>query len=160
MGRYSSRGRFSLMPSSNQAENGQDNLSSKVEKLNEKLLIKQLENSNTKFNKEEMKFITKDESGQTIWLETGSSLAGLKHIIARHEKDFKKAYNVSKEQIPTHIKNVITKGKLIDKTDSGVGYTKVYKYKSKYYLVTGIGYNGFIVSAYPYDYKGGKNDKH
>ena len=53
----------------------------------------------------------------------------------------------------------ITKGKIIKTVDNKIGYTKVYKYKSKYYLVTGIGYNGFIVSAYPYDKKGGKYDK-
>lgn len=53
----------------------------------------------------------------------------------------------------------ITKGKIINTVDNKIGYTKVYKYKSKYYLVTGIGYNGFIVSAYPYDKKGGKYDK-
>ena len=106
-----------------------------------------------------MKFITKDKTGQTRRLETGNSSAGFKNIVERHGNDYKKAFNINKEQIPNKIKKVITKGKIINTVDNKIGYTKVYKYKSKYYLVTGIGYNGFIVSAYPYDKKGGKYDK-
>ena len=127
--------------------------------IKKKDLIKELEINNIKFNKKEMKFITKDRSGQTIWLETGNSSAGFKHIVERHGNDYKKAFNINKEQIPNKIKKVITKGKIINTVDNKIGYTKVYKYKSKYYLITGIGYNGFIVSAYPYDKKGGKYDK-
>lgn len=125
----------------------------------EKDLIKELKSNNIKFNKDEMKFITKDSSGQTIWLESGNSFAGFKHIIERHGNDFKKAFDINSEQIPSKIKKVITNGKIINTSENKIGYTKVYKYKSKYYLVTGIGYNGFIVSAYPYDKKGGKYDK-
>ena len=29
------------------------------------------------------------------------------------------------------------------------GYERVYEYKGNYYTMTGIGTNGFIVSAYP-----------
>jgi len=29
------------------------------------------------------------------------------------------------------------------------GYTRIYDYGGKYYIVSGIGTNGFIVSAYP-----------
>ena len=122
-------------------------------------LIKELENNNIKFNKKEMKFITKDRSGQTVWLETGNSSAGFKYIVERHGNDYKKAFNIDKKQISNKIKKVITKGKIINTVDNKIGYTKVYKYKSKYYLITGIGYTGFIVSAYPYDKKGGKYDK-
>lgn len=66
--------------------------------------LEELENNNIKFNKKEMKFITKDRSGQTIWLETGNSTAGFKHIVERHGNDYKKAFGINKEQIPTKIK--------------------------------------------------------
>ena len=132
-----------------------DNVSKKEESTTETLGNSLAESFKNEFDK----FITKDRSGQTIWLETGNSSAGFKHIVERHGNDYKKAFNINKEQIPNKIKKIITKGKIINTVDNKIGYTKVYKYKSKYYLVTGIGYNGFIVSAYPYDKKGGKYDK-
>lgn len=124
------------------------------------MLIKELKSSGVKFNKKNVKFITKDESGQIIWLETGTSSAGLEHIIEHHASDFSRALNISKDGIPSYLKNIIKNGKIIDETNSRVGYTKVYKYKSKYYLVTGIGHNGYVVTAYPYNDRGGKYDKH
>ena len=44
-----------------------------------------------------MKFITKDKTGQTRRLETGNSSAGFKHIVERHGNDYKKAFNINKE---------------------------------------------------------------
>jgi hypothetical protein len=159
MGRYSNSGQAHGTLGSPQLSIDQSKLSAKVDTLNEKLLIKELENNGIKFNKKDIKFITKDKSGQTVWLETGNLSAGLKHIVERHEKDFKNAYNISKSQIPSYIKNVIKNGEIISSTTNSIGYTKVYKHDSKYYLVTGIGNNGFIVSAHPYNSKGGKYGK-
>lgn len=31
------------------------------------------------------------------------------------------------------------------------GYEKLYRYKNQYYLLTGVGTNGFIVTSYPID---------
>ena len=159
MGRYSNSGQAHGTKGSPQLSINQSNLSSKLDALNEKMLISDLKNKGVKFNIKDMKFITKDKSGQTVWLEKGNSAAGLKHIIERHGNDFKNAYNISKSQIPSHIKSVIKNGEIVSSKNNGIGYTKVYKHNSKYYLITGIGTNGFIVSAHPYNSKGGKYDK-
>ena len=65
----------------------------------------------------------------------------------------KKDYLVIKEKDIIKKMKFITKGKIINTVDNKISYTKVYKYKSKYYLVTSIRYNGFIVLTYPYDKK-------
>lgn len=127
-----------------------------IDRIKDNYLVDELEKKNVKFNPNDLLFITKDRSGQIVWLETGSSTAGLEHIVKKHSEDFKKSFNISDSEIPSHIKKVISYGRIVDTNDSGIGYTKVYKYESKYYLITGIGYNGFIVSAFPYDDKGGK----
>ena len=44
-------------------------------------LVKQLEQSGVKFSKNDMVFVTKDKTGQVVWLEKGSSSSGLKHIL-------------------------------------------------------------------------------
>lgn len=36
-----------------------------------------------------------------------------------------------------------------------MGFERVYSYQGNYYIVIGIGTNGFIISAYPHK-KGGK----
>ena len=38
-----------------------------------------------------------------------------------------------------------------------MGFERVFSYEGNYYIVTGIGTNDFIVSAYPHK-KGGKKD--
>ena len=81
-----------------------------------------------------MKFITKDKSGQTVWLETGTSAAGLKHIIEHHADDYKNAFGISVNDIPPYINKVIKNGEIVKSIDNKKGYTKVYKYDSKYYL--------------------------
>ena len=156
MGRYSNSKQAHGTSGAPQISLSQSNLSSKVNELSESLLIKELTDNGIKFNEDEMKFITKDKSGQTVWLETGTSAAGLKHIIEHHADDYKNAFGISVNDIPPYINKVIKNGEIVKSIDNKKGYTKVYKYDSKYYLVTGIGYNGFIVSAFPYNAKGGK----
>ena len=61
-----------------------------------KAFIQELRNRGEKVNEEKIVFITKDATGQIIWLEKGNNLAGLEHIMQRHEKDFKKALGIDK----------------------------------------------------------------
>ena len=49
-------------------------------------LIKELEKNRIKFNKKDIIFITKDGTGQTLWLEKGNSSAGLEHILNGNER--------------------------------------------------------------------------
>ena len=122
-------------------------------------LVKQLEQSGVKFSKKDMVFVTKDQTGQVVWLEKGTSSAGLKHILdgdgksPGHAEDFQRAFGISRSEIPTHIEKVIANGTVVDNklkpVRNRMGYERTYYYNGEYYVVTGIGTNGYIVSAYP-----------
>lgn len=122
-------------------------------------LIAGLEKSGIKFTKENIVFITKDGTGQTIWLEKGNSSAGLKHILdgngvtKGHAADFQRAFGISISEIPGYIEKVVTNGTVVDNKlkpiGNHLGYERTYYYSGEYHVVTGIGTNGFIVSAYP-----------
>ena len=98
-----------------------------------------------------MLFITRDGTGQIVWLETGSQTAGMQHIISRHAVDFQSKHGVSETDIANHLKDVVQQGivKYSRVTKYSGGYERLYSYNGNYYLVSGIGKNGFIVSAYP-----------
>lgn len=127
-------------------------------------LIKELELGGIKFSKEDIVFITKDKTGQTVWLEKGNSSAGLEHIIngngrsPGHAKDFEKAFGVSKTEIPNYLNKVISNGSVISNELKDIngrsGFERIYYFNKKYYVLTGIGTNGFIVTAYPIEYGG------
>lgn len=51
-------------------------------------MLKPLIAAKVKFNAADVLFVTKDKSGQMIWLEKGNDLAGLKHILNKHADDF------------------------------------------------------------------------
>ena len=71
----------------------------------------------------------------------------------RHADDFHDKHNVSKENITDHLSNIISNGNIeysrIIRRGNRDGIEKLYSHKGKYYLLTGTGTNGFIVSAYP-----------
>ena len=116
-------------------------------------LVKQLEQSGVKFSKKDMVFVTKDKTGQVVWLEKGNESSGLQHIVSRHADDFQSKHGVSKSQISNHLNDVFTSGKVeysrITQKNGRAGYERLYSYNGKYYLQTGVGTNGYIVSAYP-----------
>lgn len=118
-------------------------------------LISELESVGVKITKENIVFITKDATGQTVWLETGNSSAGLTHILQRHEKDFKEKHYVEANDIPNHLNKIFSYGKIEYSRpvikNGREGYEKLIHYKDNYYLLSGIGTNGFIVSGYPID---------
>lgn len=142
--------------SHNSGENIENNLSQK-ECLIDKNLVSEMEKNKVKFNKENLVFTTKDKTGQLIFLETGTEGAGLKHIEQRHTKDFNEKHNIQVLQIPKHIYSVFTQGDLeysrITVKNGKEGFERLYKYKGEYYLLSGVGTNGFVVSAYPLDDK-------
>lgn len=127
-------------------------------------LIGELEKSGVKFTKEDVVFVTKDATGQTVWLEKGNQSAGLEHIIngdgksSGHAEHFEKAFGISKEQIPSFLNNVISNGRVVSNQLKSIngreGIERIYYYNGKHYVLTGIGTNGFIVTAYPIEYGG------
>lgn len=104
-------------------------------------------------------FVTKDKSGQFIWFEKGNDSAVLKHILNEnkknpgHKTDFEKAFGVKENDIPNFLKDFMSNGTIISNKlkiiGSIKGYERIYENGGKYLVITGIGTNGFIVSAYP-----------
>lgn len=128
----------------------------------ENQLLKELIDSGSKFNQDRIIFITKDKSGQLIWLEEGNSSAGWIHIKQRHAKDFLR-YNIREEDIPEYLYKVITNGEILLKKKSlkgnSMGYNAIYLYENKECIISGIGTNGFIVSAFPSNPPKGAKDE-
>ncbi len=128
--------------------------------LIDKNIVSEMERNNIKFTKENLIFTTKDKTGQLIFLEKGNSSAGLKHIEQRHTKDFVEKHKIQASQVSKHIHSVFTQGDLeYSRTTvkkGKEGFERLYKYKGKYYLLSGVGTNGFVVSAYPLDDKTAK----
>ena len=128
--------------------------------LVDKNIVSEMERNNIKFTKEDLIFTTKDKTGQLIFLEKGNSSAGLKHIEQRHTEDFVEKHKIQASQVSKHIHSVFTQGDLeYSRTTvkkGKEGFERLYKYKGKYYLLSGIGTNGFVVSAYPLDDKTAK----
>ena len=120
---------------------------------NEQALIEELRKREVKFNANDLIFITRDASGQIVWLEKGNVRAGLSHIINRHVTDFKNACGIEEGDIPVFLKKVLSQGKIAEQKSrvvkGHVEYAKKIDYGGKYYILTAIGDNGFIVSAFP-----------
>ena len=116
-------------------------------------LIQELKDNNIKFSEKNIQIITKDKTGQTVWLETGNSSSGLTHIISRHAKDFQNKHGVTQANLNSHLNKVFTSGNVeynrTTQRNGRMGYERLYNYNGKYYLLSGIGTNGYIVSAYP-----------
>lgn len=72
----------------------------------ETALLAELERKGVKFTKENVVFITKDKTGQIVWLETGTKATGMQHIMSRHADDFLKKHDVVKANIANHLKTV------------------------------------------------------
>lgn len=64
-------------------------------------LIEELSKSGKKFTEKDIVMITKTKKGELVWLEKGTSLKGLEHIINRHEKDFEKKFGIKKKRYQT-----------------------------------------------------------
>jgi hypothetical protein len=120
-------------------------------------LLKELDSKGVKYNKAALLFVTKDRTGQIVWLEKGNASAGLEHIVSRHANDFKSKMGVEEKNIASTLQDIVKTGQVVsNKTKEIKGrnnFERIYKYKGRYYVLTGIGSNGFLVTAYPVDEK-------
>lgn len=153
MGRYSNSGLVNGVSGSRQISLNQTYYEGKVKENEMNAMINMLEKSGVKFIKENVLFVIKDKTNQMIWLEKGNINSGLLHIIKNHKDNFKKAFNISENEIPNFLKNVMTNSKIVSSKTKIIngkqGYERKYEYNDKYIIVSGIGTNGFIVTAYP-----------
>jgi filamentous hemagglutinin len=119
-------------------------------------LVQELTNSDAKCNPSDIVGITKDPKGNIVWLENGTSSAGLNHILAEHEGDFNNQ-GVTTEELPTFILEAVHQGNVVGTQGKGPRARTVYEftYEGKPRRVAvQIGSNGFIVSANPKSMKG------
>ena len=120
-------------------------------------LLKELDSNGAKYNKDALIFVTKDKTGQIVWLEKGNSSAGLEHIVSRHANDFKSKLGIEKRNIANTLQDIVKTGQVVSNRTKEINgknnYERIYKYKGRYYVLTGIGSNGFLVTAYPVDEK-------
>ena len=116
-----------------QQDISQTTVDSKISELEKNNMLEQLKNAGVKFNPDDVIFVTKDKSGQLIWLEKGNNNAGLKHIIKQHEKNFNDKLGISSQEIQSTIKDIVTSGEIqysrLKITNGKKGYEKLYLYK-------------------------------
>jgi hypothetical protein len=89
-------------------------------------------------------------SGQIVFLETGSSSAGLQHIIEEHGAEFANM-GVSPAQIADVVMQAVTQGKIVGYQGSGTG-RPIYEVTvngQQHQIAVTVGSNGFIVGANP-----------
>ena len=115
--------------------------------------MSKLTKAGVKFNPNDLLFVTKNKAGQLIWLEKGKKFTGLTHIKERHSSDFVEKHGIKKDNIVGHLSSIITTGKLeYSRTiirSGKLGYERLYNKNGQYYLLSAIGTNGFLVTAYP-----------
>lgn len=120
-------------------------------------LIAELEKNRVKFSREGMLFVTRDRTGQIVWLEKGNDSRGFKHILKRHAVDFSNAFGVKTEEIPGYIRHILESAVMISNVLKPIngrdGYERIYEVDGKFFMLHAVGTNGFIVSAYPIDEK-------
>lgn len=112
--------------------------------LKPQALLEELANSDVKHNLEDVVLVTKNYDGMLLWLETGSSGKGLKHILEEHTLDFA---NRKISDIPQFLSDLLKTKPLICGEDERGLFAK-YIFNNKMYTVA-YGTNGYIVSFYP-----------
>lgn len=122
--------------------------------LIDEALVAELERDKVKFNRSDMVLITRDKTGQTVWLEKGNNDVGLTHLKRKgHIKDLSERFGVSEEGVPELIRNIIRDGTVISnkmvKRHGRDGYERKYEYQGKSVVLAAVGTNGFLVSIYP-----------
>lgn len=117
-------------------------------------LVSELIRNKVKFNREEMVFITRDKTGQTVWLESGNAAAGLSHLEKRgHVKELAKSFGVAESEVPKLIRDIVRNGRVVSnkvvRRHGRNGYERKYEYQGTNVVLAAIGLNGFLVSVYP-----------
>ena len=116
-------------------------------------LIAEVQARGDKISPDEVLGITRDLSGQIVWLEKGhldGRPSGLAHIKDRHETELN-TVGIHSSEIPGFVLTTVAKGKIIGYQGSGTGraiYEIVYKGR-KYKIAVTVGSNGYIVGANP-----------
>lgn len=122
-----------------------------------KEILREMRQEGIKFSKEKIVFAARLENGNKIFLETD----GVDHIMNRHGKQFEQTFGAkTKEAVTNIVCETISKGKLVSSEYRIINdvtyYSNTYYHNGKYSVVYGISENGYIETAYPINYNGGK----
>ncbi|WP_197007066.1 LamG domain-containing protein [Longispora fulva] len=113
-------------------------------------LFAELTANGVKFSAENIVAIGRNLEGKIVFLETGSSRAGLTHILEEHEADFARV-GIPRDEVANFVLRACTEGKLVGYQDPK--QTRgIYEYMYKgltYRVAVTVGDNGFIVGANP-----------
>lgn len=116
-------------------------------------LISQLEARGERIDKGNIVAITRDASGNIVWLEKGhlgDRPSGLSHILDAHGDDFARQ-GITKAEIPQYIMTAVKYGKIVGYQGRGKGrpiYEFTYDGIIRRIAIT-IGSNGYVVGANP-----------
>jgi hypothetical protein len=92
----------------------------------------------------------KTPSGQVVFLETGNSKAGLRHIIDKHRADFAKA-GIPESNIANVVMEAVTRSRPVGFQGIGTG-RPIYEIdlnSQTLHIAVTVSNNGFIVGANP-----------
>ncbi|MFI5896483.1 WXG100 family type VII secretion target [Actinoplanes sp. NPDC051513] len=113
-------------------------------------LIDELERAGVKHNPDDILEIGRDASGRILFLEKGSSRAGMQHILERHAQDFTNV-GVPEDKIGRLVFEAVTTGEVVGtegRRSPRILYEVVFEGRT-YRLAVTVGSNGFIVGANP-----------
>ena len=116
-------------------------------KETKEMLIATLRDAGVKHTPEKIVDIRRTRDGRVIFLEDGSSWAGLQHIITRHEADFVRR-GIAREDIAQVVMTAVTEGEIVGMQGNRPVYKVSYKGQEQLIAVT-VSENGYIVGANP-----------
>lgn len=99
----------------------------------------------TEITLESVADIRKLPNGLTVWLETGSDVAGLQHIYKRHEVDFA-TKGILRDDIPSVVMNALERGNIVG-TNGSANVNRITHNGVEQNIAIGVGSNGFVVRA-------------
>jgi hypothetical protein len=113
-------------------------------------LLAALRKNGIKHTPEEVKSIAQTPDGKIVFLEKGTSEAGLQHILERHSSQFADQ-GIEADQIPDAIVTALIECKIVgyqDRKKTRPIYEVNFNGKTHYIAVT-VSNNGYIVGANP-----------
>lgn len=119
--------------------------------LTDRSHLAELEANSVRFTREDV-ILRFDRANRLVGKR--SRAAGYAHSESRgHVGQIAKKSSLSESEVPRLLRNIIRDGRIVSnkirETNGGKGYERIYEYDNERILLTGIGINGFIVSAYP-----------
>jgi AmiR/NasT family two-component response regulator len=114
-------------------------------------LLGELARGGVKHTPESVVGIGRAADGRVVFLESGSSRAGLQHIVERHCGDFA-TRGIAEAQIPDAVMMAVTRGKVVGQVGAGNHARLVYEFEylgKTRRIAVGEARNGSIVTAHP-----------